>query len=103
MESITIGYRWKPVEIQIKDIIRIEGNSNYCLIITKKSKHLAAKTLMKFEAELPNNFLRIHRRHLINTDCVICDNGNRFLMIDGSDLELSRRKKSVLLREGRLD
>lgn len=103
MESITIGYRWKPVKIQIKDIIRIEGNVNYCLIITKKAQHLSAKTLIKFQTELPDNFLRIHRRHLINTDCVICDNNNHFLMIDGSDLEASRRKKSVLLREGRLD
>ncbi len=55
------------VEVVLEDIIRVEGFVNYSMVYFKKSRPiLFAKTLKEIEGLLPENFIRIHRSHIIN-------------------------------------
>lgn len=62
---------------------------------------VVSKPLSEFEKLLTgNNFLRIHKSHLINLNCVkeyIKGKGGHVIMIDGTKLEVSPKHKSELL------
>lgn len=60
------------VLVDIKDIVRCEGVSNYTNVVLKSGeKHLIAKTLKHFTDLLSgNNFYRLHKSHLVNTDYI---------------------------------
>ena len=63
---------------------------------------LVSRTLGEFEELLePHGFMRIHRSHLINLDCVtryIRGRGGQVEMTDGSLLDVSRYKKDEFLK-----
>ncbi|MBZ0200212.1 MAG: LytTR family DNA-binding domain-containing protein [Ignavibacteriaceae bacterium] len=81
----------------IDDIIRLEADGCYTKVITKEGKHkFVSRTLKDFEDTLPKeNFFRVHKSSLINLK-YIKDysnlSGNYVTMIDGSKIEISRRK-----------
>lgn len=95
-ESITL--------LNIDDIMRCESNRNYTFIyLSGKKKLIASKTLMEFEDVLGKyNFLRIHKSHLINIkymDKYVKTEGGYMMMLDGTKLPVSIRKKEYLFRE----
>jgi len=81
----------------IDDIIRLEADGCYTTLVMKDGKNtIVSRTLKDFEDTLPKEkFFRIHKSHLINLN-YIKDfsnlSGNFVTMIDGSRVELSRRK-----------
>ncbi|MCB0430350.1 MAG: response regulator transcription factor [Flavobacteriales bacterium] len=88
--------------IGLSDIIRCESDGNYTYIILKGGKRIVAtKTLGDYEDMLAEeNFVRIHRSHLINLEHVsryIKGEGGYVIMSDGSEVEVSRRKKAEFL------
>jgi len=88
--------------VYIKDIIRCEADGSYTSFhLTDKRKLLASASLKHYEDLLPQNqFLRIHHHHLINISHVIRylkTDGGYAVMSDGSQLEISRRKKDDFL------
>ena len=55
--------------IPVDEIIRIEAQDDYAEIFTKQRSFLKKETMAYLEKNLPqNNFIRIHRSSIINTD-----------------------------------
>lgn len=88
--------------VELDDIPRIEADSNYTTIYTSAGKkYIVAKTLKEYEELLEDyNFLRVHSSTLINLKYVekyIRGDGGFVIMKDGSQVEVSRRKKQELV------
>lgn len=83
--------------IAFDDLIRLEADGCYTTIYVKGGKNkTVSRTLKEFEDALPKmNFFRAHKSHLINLKYVkdySSFGGYNITMIDGSKVELSRRK-----------
>ena len=84
----------------------IEGSSNYSKIflVGEKLPLVVPKSLCWFESELlANNFLRVHKSHLVNAQFIayVDNNGNKsqlFLQC-GQKIIISRRKKIQLVED----
>ena len=89
--------------VQTDDILRCEAQNNYTLVFFTDGKKLTlTKTMGEVESILPENeFCRLHRSHLINIRYIqkyIRTDGGYILMQDGTQVEISRRKKDDFLR-----
>jgi two-component system, LytTR family, response regulator len=52
-------------------LVRLQSDRNYTLIFLADGRQLlASKNLGLFAKKLPNSFLRVHRSHLVNLDCI---------------------------------
>ncbi len=81
------------------DIIRLEASSNYTFIhFTNRRPLLIARVLKEFEQLLGSfGFIRIHRRHLVNTAHIShVDAMGSVVMRDASRAGVSRRKRRVV-------
>ncbi len=88
---------------EIKDIIRLEANSNYtALYFVSGSKLVASKTLKDFEDLLPADiFFRVHHSHLINLNYIkryIKGDGGQIELQNGNYVDVARRKKEEFLK-----
>jgi two-component system LytT family response regulator len=87
--------------LRVNEIIRLQSESNYTLFfLIGNKKILVAKTLKNFEEKLlAYNFLRVHQSHLVNlAHMKEIDHGDNFvLMVDGSKVEISKRKKKEFM------
>jgi two-component system LytT family response regulator len=84
-----------------QDIIRCEGMSNYTkFYFANHHSIITSKTIKEYEEILtPHQFVRIHKSHLVNADFVTgyaAATGN-LIMEDGSQVEVSRRRKKEVL------
>ncbi|UKM65501.1 LytTR family DNA-binding domain-containing protein [Flavobacteriaceae bacterium GSB9] len=68
--SITVKKKDKIVFVKLEDICYFEATEKYVAIHTNKGIELVEQSLTKLEEKLPQNFLRIHRSFLINTNYV---------------------------------
>ena len=89
--------------INIKDIIRCEADNNYTFFyLNSGEKILVTKTLKEYDETLSGvDFIRVHQSHLVNTkfiDRYIKGDGGSLVMADGSEVEVSRRRKEEFLR-----
>ena len=90
--------------VKVNDIIRIEGDSNYSFIYVDGGEKIhSSRTLGDFEELLTGrqNFFRVHKTHLVNLDHVvklIKTEGGYLEMKDGSQVEISRRRKTEVLQ-----
>lgn len=76
--------------------------SNYLVFyFSVGNKIIVSRTLKEFEGLLDGDcFLRINRSTIVNLSCVIrCKNGEggTLQLVDGSELEVSPAKKSLLM------
>jgi two-component system LytT family response regulator len=88
--------------IEIADIIRLQSDGAYTeLFITNGKSHLVSKNIGYYENSLMDQgFLRIHNKHLINISQIKNyqrKDGGSIIMKDDSSVEVSRRKKQLLL------
>lgn len=90
--------------VNLDDVIRIEGESNYCnFFIKEKKKILLSKKLGDAEELLKDNdnFFRAHKSHIINLKYVekyVRGEGGEIIMNDGTSISLSRSKKEEFLQ-----
>jgi two-component system LytT family response regulator len=95
---------WEGLEfIQLRNVVRIESNSNYSRIFfTTGTSLLVTKQLKEFEEMLvPYRFCRVHNMHLINLNYVrkyLRGDGGRVVMENGDEIDVSRRKKDDFLK-----
>lgn len=63
----------KGLEFTVKtnNIIVIEADGVYAVLVTKNKKHLYRVALNDLDATLPSCFLRIHRSYIINTEQLV--------------------------------
>jgi len=90
--------------LNIEDIIRCHSDVNYTTIFkTDKQKIVVAKTLKEFEELLSDqNFFRVHNSDLINLNYIKSYNkgkGGSVLLTDGTELEVSTRRKEDFLKK----
>ena len=80
----------------LKDIKRIEGERNYSYIhLANQTKKLSSKTLAYFEEILSDKgFFRCHRSYLVNRLFISRISQDMFVLKDGINIPISRRKKS---------
>lgn len=89
--------------IPVKDIIRCQADVNYTtLYLIANNKIVACKSLKEFD-ELLNDydFLRVHNSHLINLNYVknyTKGEGGVVTMADGTEVDVSRRKRDEFLK-----
>ncbi|MFA5816037.1 MAG: LytTR family DNA-binding domain-containing protein [Bacteroidales bacterium] len=86
------------------DIIRLEADGGYTRVILKDQKQkMVSHTLKDFEDALPKEiFYRIHKSHMINLKYIKAYSnisGNYVTMIDGSRIEISRRKAPEFIQK----
>jgi DNA-binding LytR/AlgR family response regulator len=66
-DFILVKNEYKMINLQVKDIIYIEGKGNYVSIFTTKSKILTLQTMKNLEAFLlPYMFVRVHKSFLVS-------------------------------------
>lgn len=87
--------------IPIDDIIRCESDANYTRfhIRNEQKPIMVSKTLKDYDELLTDyGFCRVHHSHLINLKFIkkyIKGEGGIVVMLDGAEVEVSRRKKEV--------
>jgi two-component system LytT family response regulator len=85
-----------------KEIIRLEGESNYTRFFFSTHKPvLVSKTLKEYEELLtPYDFIRVHKSYLVNRHFVQhMDRDGVLWLNDGSHILVSRRKKEEVMKE----
>ncbi len=56
--------------IKFEDILTIQANGDYSIITTESGKFVKEQTMKSFEQILPNNFVRVHRSYIINSQFI---------------------------------
>lgn len=90
--------------IEVDSIVHCEADSNYTILhLKEKKKKVVSCTLREMEELLEDHsFVRVHRCYLVNLNQVekyIKGEGGYLVMSDGSNVDVSRTKKEVLLKK----
>ena len=90
--------------VEVKTIIRCQGESNYTHIYFADRKPLlTAKSLIEFEELLAEyNFIRVHKTHLVNLNQVTSftkNDGGVLFLSNGDSVAISRRRKEFVLEQ----
>jgi two-component system LytT family response regulator len=88
----------------VENIISCSSDSNYTILHLKnKQKITASRTLKEIEEMLEDySFLRVHHSYLINLNEIekyIKGDGGYLIMSDGSNIDVSRSRKEVLMKK----
>mgnify|MGYP003678232368 FL=1 len=66
-DSLFVRHFEKMVRVDIKDILYIEAERNYCRIYSKIKEYLLVMTLKDLDEKLPQkHFIRVHRSFIVN-------------------------------------
>jgi len=89
--------------VDIHKIMYIEGNGNYSNIhFADRPMICASKTILEYETALEDsNFVRLHKSYVVNLDHIteyIKGEGGSVMLSNGKEIEVSRRKKELLMR-----
>ena len=83
-------------------IVRLEAKSNYTKIFFDNMQSvITTRVLKEYEVLLtPLGFVRTHRSHLVNKNRIVkIDNSGNIFMDDLSTAEISRRKRTEVLKQ----
>jgi len=84
----------------IDQLIRFEADGRYTTIYPEDKKPImASKNIKEYESILPNNFLRVHKSHLVNITYVDAFDASESILKlkDQSKVLVSRRRKQQVL------
>ncbi len=96
-KTISIKTTGQTHIVHYNDIIRMEADGAYTLIITKNNKILASKNLKYFEKFLPDDhFIRTHQSHLINKKYISGIKNDFVILENNHKIPLSFRKKTAV-------
>lgn len=98
-KEIYIKSGYEHIKVVIADIIHIESDADYTEIIIEHKKHLSSESLKFWEDTLPSEqFFRIHRSHIINTEKIEKLVGNQVYLLNGSILPIGRAYKDEFVK-----
>ncbi len=88
--------------IDVKDIIWCEALGSYTKFhLTNKTTIVVSKIIKEYEEILSEfQFLRVHQTYIVNINYIskyIKGDGGQLIMLDGTEIEVSRRKKDEVL------
>ena len=89
--------------VDVEEIVRCEASGTYTVVYLRNREQIAVtKSLKHFAGMLADRgFFRCHHTHLVNLHAVveyIRGEGGQLRLSDGSEVEVSRRRKQDLLR-----
>lgn len=88
--------------IRMDEIIRLQGNGNFTDIYLRgKKKKMVCRFLKHFHEILPHPFVRVHKSHIINIECIRSyhkNSGGYVVLEDDTEIEISPSYKDHFLR-----
>ena len=97
-DCIFVRQHEKMVKVDIKDILYIEAERNYCRIYSKGKEYLLVITLKDIDEKLPNqHFIRVHRSFIVNLS-QIDEVATSHIVIAKKAIPLSKTLKEELLK-----
>ncbi|MEO1255199.1 MAG: LytTR family DNA-binding domain-containing protein [Bacteroidota bacterium] len=84
-------------QLNLKDILYIKGDDDFTRVYGDEKMFLDSRTLKKWEHELPNYFMRIHKSYIINKNRITRIAGRR-IFIDKQEIPIGRTYKEEVLR-----
>lgn len=73
MDSITVKHNNKVHIIPLDELIYIQADGDYVVLVTAQGKFLKEQTMKYFETSLPEErFMRIHRSYIVNMAHINC-------------------------------
>jgi two-component system LytT family response regulator len=89
--------------VKMEEIVRLRGNGNFTdLYLNNGKKKMACRFLKHFSEILPLPFIRVHKSHIINLNCVKSYNkGGIITLNDATEIEISPTYKEDFLRNFR--
>lgn len=90
--------------VEITDILRLEGDSNYTHFILRNGQKItSSKNIGTYESMLTGHgFFRIHQSTIINLQHItgyVKGDGGEVTMVDGCSLRVSRHRKGAFLKQ----
>jgi hypothetical protein len=68
IERIAVKSNSKIHVLLVGDIYFLASDGDYVMIHTENAKYLKEQTMKYFESHLPENFIRIHRSYIVNSE-----------------------------------
>ncbi|TRO65509.1 LytR/AlgR family response regulator transcription factor [Christiangramia sabulilitoris] len=97
-DCIFVRHLNSMVKVNIKDILYIEAERNYCRIFTKRKEYLLVLTLKEMDKKLPSkHFHRIHRSFIVNLS-QIEEIATSHIVIGRKPIPISKSIKKELLQ-----
>ena len=86
--------------VKMEEIVRLRGNGNFTdLYLNNGNKKMVCRFLKHFSEILPVPFMRVHKSHIININCVKSYNkGGIVTLNDGAEIEVSPTYKEEFLK-----
>jgi two-component system LytT family response regulator len=88
--------------LRMEEIVRLQGNGNYTDVFLRDgSKKVACRFLKHYAEILPLPFLRVHRSHILNLECVKAyhrKDGGYAVLLDKTEVEVSPQYKEEFLK-----
>lgn len=92
---VSVQSMGRTIFLSPDSITFMEGEGNYTFIYTVTGKkYLVSKTLKSLASSLKDNFIRVHKSYLVNTDYVVerAEDDRLLRMSCGKEVSVSRRK-----------
>lgn len=87
--------------VKMEDILRLQGNGNFTdIYLRNKTKKMVCRFLKHFGEILPYPFIRVHKSHIINANCVKSyhkNSGGYVVLEDNTEIEVSPTYKEEFL------
>lgn len=97
-DSIFVRHHEKMVKVDIKNILYIEAERNYCRIHSTDKEYLLVMTLKDMDEKLPSkHFLRVHRSFIVNLS-QIDEVASTHIVIAKKAIPVSKSLKEELLK-----
>jgi len=87
------------VKIVVDDIFYIGSEDKYCYVYIENERFLVQKTLKSFAETLPENFVNLHRKYMVNTNQIqsVFPTDYTLTLKNNVTLPVSQRHRKVLL------
>lgn len=99
--DILVHHMGTSISVTINTITFLQGSGNYTFIYTDAGKrYLVCKTMKMLSENLKQNFIRIHKSFLINSDLVVerIEDDRLLKMACGTEVTVSRRKNKQITK-----
>lgn len=88
--------------IKMEEIIRLQGNGNFTdIFLSNGTKKMACRFLKHYAEILPFPFVRVHKSHIINIQCVKSYHkslGGYVVLNDNTEIDISANYKDAFLK-----
>ncbi|MEM6722212.1 MAG: LytTR family DNA-binding domain-containing protein [Bacteroidota bacterium] len=98
-DNLLIKKRNAFVKVVVDDILYIESEDKYCYVQTVDSRFLVQKSLRNFSEILPDSFVALHRKYVVNTNQIhaIFPTDYTLTLKNNAVLPVSQRHRKLLL------